>query len=260
MPRRSRKESNTSFFHVIVQGINKEYIFQKNMYKKKYLNLIMENYPKYNLKILAYCIMGNHTHLLIYSQKIEEISAFMKKINEDYARYYNFIENRIGYVFRDRFLTEDIISEKYLINCLVYIHNNPVKANIVKKCNEYQYSSYCDYINTNNLIDNETKMLVFHANQIDILEYERIHLQKDYYFKEYNNNIENNMKELIKKLESEYKKDWNQIIKENRNLIILIPWIKERMCISNYKLAKYFKIHRHKVERILQKSNEKHKI
>ena len=72
MPRRSRKESNTSFFHVIVQGVNKEYIFQKNMEKKKYLNLIIENCRKYNLKILAYCIMGNHTHLLIILKRLKK--------------------------------------------------------------------------------------------------------------------------------------------------------------------------------------------
>ncbi len=253
MPRKSRKDYNTSFFHVIVQGINKEYIFQKEMYKKKYLNLIIENYKEYNVKILAYCIMDNHTHLLIYSENNQKLSDFMKKINEDYGRFYNYMETRVGHVFRNRFLTEEITSETYLIDCLVYIHNNPVKANIVRKCDKYQYSSYHDYLKKGKLIDDEAMMLVFHTNEIELLDYENKHLKKDFYFKEYENTLAENMKEIIKSLELEYKNSWNNIIKEKSNIELLVPRVKQKIDISNYQLAKYFKIHRHRVERILMK-------
>ena len=163
------------------------------------------------------------------------------------------MENRVGHVFRNRFLTEEITSETYLIDCLVYIHNNPVKANIVRKCDEYQYSSYRDYLKKGKLIDDEAMMLVFHTNEIELLDYENKHLKKDFYFKEYENTLAENMKEIIKSLELEYKNSWNNIIKEKSNIELLVPRVKQKIDISNYQLAKYFKIHRHRVERILMK-------
>ena len=98
MPRRARKTLSTSFFHVIVQGVNREYIFEKDTYKRKYLNLLKEAKKEYEIEIISYVIMSNHVHILIYTEQIAELSNFMKKVNEDYARYYNYIENRVGYL------------------------------------------------------------------------------------------------------------------------------------------------------------------
>ena len=74
MPRISRKNLETSFFHVMVQGIKKEYIFNQKIAIKKYIELLQTEKEKFNLQILAYCVMNNHAHLLIYTEKIEEMS------------------------------------------------------------------------------------------------------------------------------------------------------------------------------------------
>ena len=100
MSRIARKYLNTSFFHVMSQGINREKIFYKKSYCKKYLNLMQENEKKYNVEIIAYCVMSNHVHMLIYAEKINNLSNFMRMINTSYARYFNWYENRVGYVFR----------------------------------------------------------------------------------------------------------------------------------------------------------------
>ena len=113
MPRMSRGRMHTSFFHVIIQGINKEFIFQKRQYKNKFFQLMKTEKENYGVEIISYVIMSNHVHLLIYVEDITELSRFMKKINEDFARYYNYMENRVGYVFRDRFLSEPITNKKY---------------------------------------------------------------------------------------------------------------------------------------------------
>ena len=89
--RLSRKDYNASFFHVMVQGHNKEYIFEENRSKQKYLTLMKEN--EKDVDILAYCIMGNHAHLLLHTSEINNMSKFMHKINSEYAMYYNYIEN-----------------------------------------------------------------------------------------------------------------------------------------------------------------------
>lgn len=129
----------------MVQGINKEYIFNQEIYIKKYLKFLKENQKQTSLKIIAYCIMTNHAHLLIKAENIQELSKFMQKVNSSYARYYNYMEKRVGYVFRDRFKSQAIMNEKQYYNCIRYIHLNPVKAKIVEKQEDYKYSSYIIY-------------------------------------------------------------------------------------------------------------------
>jgi hypothetical protein len=66
----------------MVQGVNKEYIFNTDDYMKKYQKLIFSNLKKYNLELLAYCIMNNHAHLLMYTEKIDEIAPVFVAITE----------------------------------------------------------------------------------------------------------------------------------------------------------------------------------
>lgn len=129
MPRKARKNMNSNYFHVIVQGMNKEAIFNKELYIRKYLKELKLKSQEYdNIKILAYCMMNNHAHLLIFTKEIESLSKFMQRINNSYSNFYNKINNRVGFVFRDRYYTQEILDQRQLYTCLRYIHNNPVKA------------------------------------------------------------------------------------------------------------------------------------
>lgn len=161
MPRKSRKLLDGKICHHIVQGINKEYVFQEDEDKKKYLNLLRKYYKDYEIDIICYCIMDNHVHLILYSSNIENISAFMRKVNSIYAMYYNKKYNRVGYVFRNRFKSILILTRKQLCICIKYIHMNPVKANIVKNENEYKYSSYNDYLNKSGFLNQRILNFLF---------------------------------------------------------------------------------------------------
>lgn len=141
MARTSRNNMrNSSFFHIMVQGINKEYIFEMRNNKEKYLKLIYSNTKE--IQIIAYCIMDNHVHILIQSENIQDIQNWMKKANTSYAIYYNRVNERVGYVFRERYKAQPIKNEKHLYLAIEYIHNNPVKAGICNRKEEYQFSSY----------------------------------------------------------------------------------------------------------------------
>ena len=107
------------------------------LYKNKYkLN------KEHTIKIISYCIMNNHAHMLIETEKIKELSKYMQRLNGMYGKYYNKKYNRVGYVFRDRYKAEGIYSEEHLYNCINYIYNNPVRAGICSKAEEYPYSNY----------------------------------------------------------------------------------------------------------------------
>lgn len=153
--------NDKGFFHVMVQGLNKEYIFNRDDYKIKYINLIKEYKNKYNILVLAYCMMDNHAHLLIYTEKVAQLSTFMQNINSKYALFYNKEKGRVGYVFRGRFNSEYIDSVTYLLRCLNYIHMNPVKANMVKAPKDYKYSTYNDYLNKKGIVDDVVLNKIF---------------------------------------------------------------------------------------------------
>jgi len=123
------------------------------MTKNFYLKCLSEKRAEHNVSILAFCVMGNHAHLLLTAERIEAISLYVKRVNTTYAKYYNKINKRVGFVFRNRFRAEAIKDEAYLLNCIGYIHNNPVKAGIVEIAEAYEFSSAKNYLIRQGIID-----------------------------------------------------------------------------------------------------------
>lgn len=162
MPRKARKQIESNYIHVIVQGINRETIFYDELHTRKYLKEIRLKKEDYdNIKILAYCMMNNHAHFLIYTKDIKDLSKFMQRVNNAYSNFYNKYNNRVGFVFRDRFYTQEIYNQHQLYICLKYIHNNPVKANIIKEMGKYKYSSYNEFLYGPKIIDKEAVSIIF---------------------------------------------------------------------------------------------------
>ena len=86
--------------------------------------------------------MSNHAHMLIQTENLQALSKYMQRLNTKYGKYYNKKYTRVGYVFRDRYKAEGIYNERYLYNCLKYIYDNPVKAGMCEKAEDYPYSNY----------------------------------------------------------------------------------------------------------------------
>ncbi len=161
MPRRPRKLSQSNIYHVMMRGNERKNIFENDDDKAKFIDIIVEKNKKDNYSLYAYCIMDNHVHLVIENKK-EELSRIMKSINTTYAVYYNRNYKRIGHVFQDRFKSEEIKDERHLLAVIRYVHNNPIKANIIKDINEYKWSSYKDYIkNIRKCIDIDFVLNIF---------------------------------------------------------------------------------------------------
>lgn len=168
MPRKARKEINSKFLHVMIQGINREYIFNNDKDIKVFLKFVKEKIKEFDLSIIAYCVMNNHAHFLIYTENINLVSKLMKMVNTSYAIYYNKNKERCGYVFRDRFKSEEILSQKHIVSCIHYIHNNPVKAKMCLSQSEYKYSSYNEYKNKPYLINKNKVMEILRKYNINI--------------------------------------------------------------------------------------------
>jgi len=147
--RRSRLSFPNSYNHVMNKGLKGEIIFQNSDLKKKFLELINKNKNRYGIKVIAYCIMQNHFHLIVKNEK-GNLSEFMKKIEGDFGLYYRKYIGGKGYVFITRFKSTLIQEDVYLKTAIVYVLLNPVRAEYTKYIDEYPWSSYNEYFSNSN--------------------------------------------------------------------------------------------------------------
>lgn len=140
MARCARKKSASGIYHIMLRGINRQDIFLDEEDRCHFLETIKRVKESGSCSIYGYCLMGNHIHLLL-QEKEDELSVIMKRIGTSYAWWYNQKYDRVGHVFQNRFQSEEVETEAYLLGVLRYIHNNPVKANLVAKPEEYRWSS-----------------------------------------------------------------------------------------------------------------------
>ena len=154
MPRQARKKSESGIYHVMLRGINQQQIFEDSEDYYKFLDILTECKAISEFKLIAYCLMGNHIHLLI-KEGPETLEQIFKRICGRFVYWYNIKYQRAGHLFQDRFKSEPVDSEKYFFTVLRYIHQNPVKAGVCKRVENYVYSSYLEYISGKNLVDTD---------------------------------------------------------------------------------------------------------
>lgn len=232
MPRVARNQIETSFFHNMTQGINKEYIFEENRCKKKYMELLQKESNKFNINLIVFTIMDNHAHILLYTEDIKNMSLFMKSINEQFAMYYNYINERVGIVFRNRYKSQPILSERQLMNCIRYIFNNPVRANLVLNPEEYSYSNFQDFKEkekSNNILD-EIYQKINHSIQFPEVNDEKLIAEANFL------DTSEDKKIFIKELIRNYEKQHDIIIaKDVEEIKKLVQYIRKKTNIS-YKI------------------------
>ena len=145
MPRYRRILSETGTYHVMMRGNERRELFLDKEDKQRFIEILFSKKNEIGFSIYAYCLMDNHIHLIIREEK-EDLSTIIKRINISYAFYFNQKNRRVGHLFQDRFKSEPIENDRYLLAVIRYVHNNPVKAGIVERPEEYAWSSYKQYI------------------------------------------------------------------------------------------------------------------
>jgi len=153
MPSRNtiREYDAPAYYHVYNRGAAGAKIFRDAQDKYKFISLLAryltdsedDVYPTYDLKLLAYCVMGNHFHLLVYQpEEAEAISGFMRSVSTSYSLYYNKRYKNSGHVFQSVFKASRITQEPYLAHISRYIHLNP------DTYRTYKWSSLAYYTGT----------------------------------------------------------------------------------------------------------------
>lgn len=138
MPRTKRQKSHSGLYHITVRGIDRREIFIEDADCACFLKTLDHVREKTGYKLYAYCLMGNHVHLLI-GEGVSSISIVMHRVGTSYAHYYNNKYDCCGHVFQNRFHSEPVDSEQYLWNVMKYICRNPVKAGLCSNPFSYRW-------------------------------------------------------------------------------------------------------------------------
>lgn len=145
MARPLRLEFEGAYYHITSRGDQRGKIFFDVRDRERFLEILKRTKERYGYLLHAYALMDNHYHLFIETPKAN-LSQIMQNINTSYTVYVNKRHKRYGHLFQGRFKGIIVDKDTYLMVLTRYIHLNPVRAGIVKRPEDYRWTSYMEYI------------------------------------------------------------------------------------------------------------------
>jgi len=131
MPRCARSLSETGVYHVMLRGNERKDIFMDDEDKARFLDVLYTKREHDSYYLYSYCLMDNHVHLVI-KEGNDSISRIMRRITTSYAGYFNRKYKRAGHLFQDRYKSENVESDSYLLTVIRYLHQDTEKAGLAK--------------------------------------------------------------------------------------------------------------------------------
>lgn len=145
MPYRKESFYPGAYYHLYNRGVNREKIFFERENYLFFLRQLRKYFKRELVSIIAYCLMPNHYHLIIYLNT-NNLANIMQRFTLSYSKAINKRYSRVGALFQGPFKAIQVDRNEYLIHLSRYIHLNPVEANIINKAEDWEFSSYRDYI------------------------------------------------------------------------------------------------------------------
>lgn len=230
----------------MLRGIDKREIFLSKSDYERFLYYVEKVKENNSVIVFAYCLMPNHVHILLRSET-EEIGDIMRRISVGYAQYHNIKNGRTGHLFQNRFRSEPVNDDNYFLSALRYIHQNPVKAGLVKNVSGYKWSSYHEYIGNQPKLVDTSFALQFFSNISRFKEF--INQPNEDKCLEYQHQIRYTDEELEKIISSSFDLDKLKYMDiESRNKIL--KKLKEDTGVGNRQLARVLGIGRSIIDRI----------
>ena len=133
--------------HVTQRGIDQQRTFFTDGDRNIYLDLLTKYCAQARARILAYCLMSNHIHLVLVPEEPHSLGVALRRTHSRYALYLNARRDRVGHLWQNRFYSS-ALDEEHLWVALRYVERNPVRANLVKRPEEYKWSSAAAHVGT----------------------------------------------------------------------------------------------------------------
>lgn len=138
----------TGFYHVCARGTGKQLIFESDDDRWEFLELMRDCCREAGVTVVAWCLMGNHVHLVLADYE-DRMSSAMHRLLLTYARRFNKRTGRTGHLFQNRFDRRSLDTDRHLMAAIRYVHANPQEAGIALiEC--YPWSSFAEYLRAYN--------------------------------------------------------------------------------------------------------------
>jgi putative transposase len=145
MPRQPRLVFPGLPHHVTQRGNYRQNVFESPSDFRKYSYWMAEYAQKYNVKIIAYCLMNNHVHFIVIPSNDDDLAKLFKVVHARYSYYKNQSQTRIGHLWQGRFYS-NVLDDVYLLKAVRYVERNPCRAGLVKNPWEYIWSSSREHV------------------------------------------------------------------------------------------------------------------
>jgi putative transposase len=155
MPRHGRCVLPGVACHITQRGVDRRETFSSSSDHLAYLTLVRENATDAGVRLLAYCLMTNHVHLIAVPEREDSLAVLLRRVHGRYAQYYNIRHGRTGHLWQNRFFA-CVLQEDHLWTALAYVERNPVRAGIVGCATDYPWSSAAAHVtgaDTSELLD-----------------------------------------------------------------------------------------------------------
>lgn len=162
MARQLRIEYEGAFYHITSRGNQRGKIFWDEEDRERLKTILARTKERYGYLLHGYVFMSNHYHLLIETPRAN-IKQIMQNINTSYTVFVNRRYRRFGHLFQGRYKAFIVDKERYLLELGRYIHLNPVRAGVVRRPEDFRWSSYRDYIRGryDGLVDTDETLALF---------------------------------------------------------------------------------------------------
>jgi putative transposase len=140
MPRRSRCVLPGVACHITQRGVDRRATFSDDGDRRTYLRLLQENLAESETRLLGFCLMTNHVHLIAVPERQDSLSILLRRVHGRYAQYYNVRAGRTGHLWQNRFFA-CVLEASHLWTALAYVERNPVRAAMVSLAEDYPWSS-----------------------------------------------------------------------------------------------------------------------
>lgn len=143
MPRLNRVDVAGEIYHVINRANGRTCIFSTDVDYQHFENLLKEAQKKFDIEIFAYTIMPNHWHLVLSTKKDGDLSKCMQWLILTHTQQYHVKKQTVGYghLYQGRYKSFLVSRDQYLVQLIRYVEQNPLRAKLVKKSEEWQWGS-----------------------------------------------------------------------------------------------------------------------
>jgi len=141
MPRKPRIDLPDAMHHVAARANGDQLLFNKPADRLEFLDELRSAICKYDWRCTAYCLMGSHFHLIVYTVG-PTLSAGMRRLCASYAQWSNWRYSRHGHLFAGRFMSQHVTDDAHLLEAHRYIALNPVRAGHCADPADWRWGSY----------------------------------------------------------------------------------------------------------------------